>query len=195
MVEKFLIEIPEKIETERLLLRSYHAGDGEWYYQMCERNREHLKRYESGNVIYLVKTPKQAEIMVRDLHADWVGRKHFFIGVFLKSSRDFVGNIYLGVVSWKMPEYSLGYFADVAHEGKGYITEATNAVLKLAFGPMEAHRVRLQVSGSNQRSIALALRCGFSQEGHLRAAKRNPDGTYDDTLLFGLLKAEYDQMK
>ena len=192
MVEKFLLDIPEQFKSERLILRSYHAGDGAWYYQMCERNREHLRRYESGNVIYMVKTPEQAEIMVRDMHADWVGRKHFFIGVFLKDSEEFAGNIYLGVVNWALPEYVLGYFADVGHEGQGYISEACQAVLKLAFGAMGAHRVRLGCSSTNERSVAVAQRLGFSQEGCLRQEKRNPEGGFDDTLIFGLLKEEFD---
>jgi ribosomal-protein-serine acetyltransferase len=192
MVEKFLLEIPEQFESERLLLRSYRAGDGEWYHKMVARNRDHLRRFESGNVVFSVETPEQAEILVRDLHADWVGRKHFFIGVFLKNSETFVGNIYLGVVNWVLPEYLLGYFADVEHEGQGYISEAVLAVLKLAFGPMQAHRVRLMCSSSNERSIAVARRCGFGQEGLLRQEKRNPEGGFDDTLIFGLLKDEFD---
>jgi ribosomal-protein-alanine N-acetyltransferase len=193
MVEKFLLEIPEQFESERLLLRSYRAGDGEWYYQMAVRNREHLRRYESGNMVFSVETPEQAEILVRDLHADWVGRKHFFIGLFTKTDGEFVGNIYLGVINWNLPEYVLGYFADVGHEGQGYISEAVSAVLKLAFGPMQAHRVRLMCSRSNARSIAVARRCGFSQEGLLRQEKRNPEGGFDDTLILGLLKDEFDR--
>ena len=191
MVEKFLIEIPEQIETKHLVLRQYQAGDGEWYYPMCVRNREHLQRYEFGNVIFMVNTPEQAEIMVRDLHADWVARKHFFIGVFLKESGEFVGNVYLGASNWDLPEYSIGYFADVEHQGHGYITEGVKGVLGLAFGTMKAHRVRLECSASNQRSIAVVERCGFVEEGCLRRNRKNPDGSYDDTLIFSLLKDEF----
>ena len=43
-VQKMLLEIPTRIETERLYLRCYEAGDGPWYYAMSQQNRSHLIR-------------------------------------------------------------------------------------------------------------------------------------------------------
>jgi RimJ/RimL family protein N-acetyltransferase len=37
----------------------------------------------------------------------------------------------------------------------------------------------------------VAERCGMVREGKLRENKRNPDGTYSNSLIFGLLKSEY----
>ncbi len=50
-MNKFLLDIPKRIETERLYLRSYQAGDGPTYFAASQRNREHLKEFESGNII------------------------------------------------------------------------------------------------------------------------------------------------
>jgi hypothetical protein len=44
-MHKLLLDIPTRIETERLYLRPYQAGDGAMYYQVGQRNREHLSRY------------------------------------------------------------------------------------------------------------------------------------------------------
>ena len=44
------LDLPTQIETERLYLRPYRAGDGRWYYAMSRRNRAHLTCYESDNV-------------------------------------------------------------------------------------------------------------------------------------------------
>ena len=33
-MHKMLLEIPARIEAERIYLRSYEAGDGQWYYAM-----------------------------------------------------------------------------------------------------------------------------------------------------------------
>ena len=49
-VNKFLLSIPERIETERLYLRSYKAGDGPVYFSAGQRNRDHLSKYESDNI-------------------------------------------------------------------------------------------------------------------------------------------------
>ena len=41
-MHKMLLEIPTRIETERLYLRPYQAGDGAMLYAIGKRNREHL---------------------------------------------------------------------------------------------------------------------------------------------------------
>lgn len=51
-----LLEIPTHFETERLIVRSYEPGDGAWYYAVGQKNHKHLERYESGNVIFDLKS-------------------------------------------------------------------------------------------------------------------------------------------
>ena len=50
-MHKMLLDIPHRIEARRIYLRPYQAGDGPWFYAMTQKNRTHLARYESGNVI------------------------------------------------------------------------------------------------------------------------------------------------
>jgi len=45
-MHRLLLNLPTRLETDRLLLRPYAAGDGDWYYAASLRNREHLSRYE-----------------------------------------------------------------------------------------------------------------------------------------------------
>jgi RimJ/RimL family protein N-acetyltransferase len=194
-MHKMLLDIPTRIETERLYLRCYAPGDGPWYYAMSQKNREHLARYESGNVVMTIKTEEDAEIMVRDLAADWVARNCFFMGAFDKGTDEFVAQIYVGPVNWELPEFAIGYFADVDHQGRGYVTEAVRAALEFIFEYLKAHRVRLECSDTNVRSIRVAERCGMVQEAHFRENKRNPDGTLDGTLCFGLLSSEFETLK
>jgi len=35
-----LLEIPARIEAERIYLRSYEAGDGQWYYRENKKNAD-----------------------------------------------------------------------------------------------------------------------------------------------------------
>ena len=76
------LQIPSRFESERLHLRSYRAGDGPCYYAVSRNNREHLARYELDNVVMQVKTKEDAEVIVRDLAAEWEARRSFFIGAF-----------------------------------------------------------------------------------------------------------------
>jgi ribosomal-protein-alanine N-acetyltransferase len=187
-MHRLLLDIPNRIETERLYLRCYRAGDGPWYYEMSQKNKSHLARYESGNAVMSINTEEDAEIAVRGLAAAWVARNAFFLGAFRRDTHEFVAQIYVGVVNWDLPELELGYFVDSEHEGQGYVTEAAEAALHFAFKHLGAHRVRLECDDTNARSCRVAERCGMVKEGHIRENKKNPDGSITGTLHYGMLR-------
>jgi RimJ/RimL family protein N-acetyltransferase len=182
---------PSVIETSRLIIRSYREGDESWYFEMCLKNRTHLKRFESQNPAMAIKSEEDAKKMISDLANDWKECTHFFLPVFLKDTEEFVAQLYIGPVSWDLPEFAIGYFVDVEHEGKGYVTEAVNEVVKILFEKLNAQRLRIETDDTNVRSIGVAERCGFVKEGHIRENKKNHDGTYSGTLYYGLLKREF----
>jgi aminoglycoside 6'-N-acetyltransferase len=159
---------------------------------MSQKNRSHLLRYEADNVVTSIQSEGEAEILVRELAVEWVARNCFFLGAFEKASGEFVAQIYVGPVSWDLPEFEIGYFADVDHEGRGFVTEAVQGALHFIFEHLQAHRVRLRCDDTNVRSGSVAERCGFVREGHLRENKKNPDGTFSGTLCYGLLKSEFE---
>jgi RimJ/RimL family protein N-acetyltransferase len=184
-------QFPKKFESERLILRCYHAGDGKWYYAMSLRNHAHLIRYEAENVAANIPDEEAAEKLVQDLASEWDSGSCFFIGAFEKMTGEFVAQIYVGPVNWRLPEFEIGYFVEVDHERHGYVTEAVKATLNILFTQLNAHRIRLECAESNLRSIRVAERCGMMREGKLRENKRNPDGTYSNSLIYGLLKNEH----
>jgi ribosomal-protein-alanine N-acetyltransferase len=193
-MDKMLLEIPTRVEAERITLRSYQAGDGPWYYAMSQRNRTHLARYEADNVLMSIGSEKDAEILVRELAAEWVARTCFFMGAFDRETGAFVAQVYIGPVNWDLPEFEIGFFADVDHEGQGYVTEAVRGALGFIFGHLQAHRVRVECDDTNARSWRVAERCGMVREGHIRENRKNADGTLSGTLHFGLLRSEFEAL-
>lgn len=183
--------LPQRLEAERIFLRPYEAGDGRWFYAMSRRNQAHLARYERDNVVMAIKTAHDAEVMVRELAGEWAARNCFFLGVFTRDTGTFVAQIYIGPVDWEVPEFEIGYFVDVDHQGQGYVSEAVKAALGFIFEHLQAHRVRITCDDANVRSWRVAERCGFVREGHLRENKLNPDGTRSGTLLYSLLRSEF----
>ena len=179
--------------TDHLIIRSYTLGDESWYYGMSQRNRAHLEQYEPGNPAMAIKTEEDAKKMISNFVEDWQKGAHHFMGVFLKESEQFVAQLYIGLVDRDVNEFGIGYFADVEHEGKGYVTEAVKSVVKMLFEKIHAHRISIETDDTNLRSIAVAERCGFVKEGHIRENKKNPDGTYSGTVYYGLLKNEFHQ--
>jgi RimJ/RimL family protein N-acetyltransferase len=193
-VQKMLLEIPTRIETGRIYLRRYEAGDGPWYYAMSKKNRSHLARYEAENVVMSIKSEQEAEIVVRQFAVEWSARNCFFMGVFDKQTDEFVAQVYIGPVNWEVPEFEIGFFVDKDYEGQGYVTEAVKAAMAFIFEHLKAHRVRMQCDDTNERSWRVAERCGMVREGHLRENKKNPEGKLSGTLWFGLLKREFESL-
>jgi len=191
-MDKLLLDIPTHIETERLYLRCYQPGDGQWYYAMSQKNHAHLSRYESNNILLTIKSEADAEAVVQGLAAAWVAHGSLFMGAFDKQTDAFVAQIYGGTVSWDAPEVEIGYFVDQDQEGQGYVTEAVQAMLRFLFEHLSAHRVRIECDDTNRRSYRVAERCGMVREGHIRENKQRAGGVFSGTLHYGLLRSEYE---
>ena len=183
--------LPERLDSARLFLRPYRAEDAPWYFAMAQRNRDHLARYESANDIFAIHCEADATAVVGAFAQNWYVRSAFPLGVFLRDSEEFVGQIYLGVTNDALPALNLGFFADCAHVNKGYLTEAAQRALTFAFDDLAAHRVGIWCDDTNTGSRRVAERCGFHLEGHIREDKRLSDDTITGSLCFGLLQSEH----
>jgi RimJ/RimL family protein N-acetyltransferase len=186
-----MLDITRVINTERVYLRAYKNGDGPLYYNASLRNREHLSEFESRNIMMSLINDEQTEEVISKLTEAWVSGKYFFIGIFDKVTNAWVGQVYVESTNTELPEFAIGYVADMNYEGKGYISEAVKAVLAVLFDDSGAHRVKADCNENNLRSWHLLERCGFKREGHVRENKRNTDGSFHGDFLYGLLKQEF----
>jgi ribosomal-protein-alanine N-acetyltransferase len=71
--------------------------------------------------------------------------------------------------------------------------EALSAVLAHGFRDLNLNRVEALIGPDNIASLRLARGAGFSQQGHFRQHYFH-DGELQDSLLFGLLKANYEAL-
>lgn len=89
----------------------------------------------------------------------------------------------------------LGYALSKAeHKRKGYMTEAVAKILEYGFDSMGLNRVEACVGPGNSASLSLVRKYGFTQEGYLRQHFIR-DGGIQDSLIFSLLKEEYEVRK
>ena len=183
-----LLEFPEKFETERLIISILENGDGEELYQLFQSNFEHLQ--EEIAEIHTLKSVEHVEAHVRGKRIEWLSRKRLVPKIVEKSTGKMIGQLWIEP-KWDRMIFEIGYFLAAESQGKGYMTEAVKQAMDFLFTLLKANRLEIHTKASNQKSIAVAERCGFLKEAQLRERGRTNSGEVVDILIFGLLKSEY----
>jgi RimJ/RimL family protein N-acetyltransferase len=96
---------------------------------------------------------------------------------------EFVPGVRAEVGIFLLPEYG----------GRGYGTDAMNALVDYGFGELGLHRIALHVSPGNARAIRSYEKSGFSHEGRLRSFRRRRGEIVDD-LVMSILRHEWEAL-
>ncbi|GGY13291.1 GNAT family N-acetyltransferase [Paludibacterium paludis] len=100
-----------------------------------------------------------------------------------KDDRSVVGCIGAVITNLSIPYFEIGYWANTAKTGRGYMTESVKLLvsfLKRNYAPL---RIEITMAKRNERSFHVARRAGFVQEALLKHHRVLPDGRVDDTVL------------
>jgi len=189
-----MIELPSELETERLVVRKYRKGDGKEYLALFERNDNRSALKEFVDEAKEITTLEEAEIKIREHRAEWTSRKRFVMGIWLKSTGEFIGEIWIEPENWDVPTFELGYFLDSGYWNKGLTTEAALRSMEFIFHDLKAHKIIVITRDYNEKSYKLAEKLGFVKEGHFRESGFK-DGRRWGQLRYGMLKREFEAMK
>jgi ribosomal-protein-serine acetyltransferase len=85
----------------------------------------------------------------------------------------------------------VGYWIGSAWEGRGVVTRACEAIIRLAFDELALHRVSISVAPGNARSRSIPERLGFKEEAVLREAGRTDAQGFVDLVVYGMLADEW----
>jgi len=88
----------------------------------------------------------------------------------------------------------IGYWITARFEGRGIMTQAVGALLRLAFETLRLERVEIRCACGNLRSQAIPKRLGFTLEGRIRRAQRLR-GDWTDFFVYGLLREEWQRLR
>ncbi|MBE2276819.1 MAG: GNAT family N-acetyltransferase [Rhodobacteraceae bacterium] len=91
------------------------------------------------------------------------------------------------IMSWVPRVYGLAALVSTV---RGQGEPLLLALLAQVFGPLDGHRIGLDVTADNARAIALYERLGFRHEGLIRECWQRPTGGWVDCCLMGLLARE-----
>ena len=178
-------KFPELIASPRLELRKHVAELAETMFRYVDQDRERLRAFLPWVDMTLTVEDEAAYIKVS--HATWDKGTLFDYGIFERETGTYVGNVGIHNIAWAHDRCEFGYWILGRFEGKGYISEAVEALEKVCFG-LGFHRLEIRCSSRNQRSAAVPRRLGYSLDGTLKEDTIE-QGSYRDTLVFGKLKA------
>ena len=190
-MEPLLEDVPERIETERLILRMPNGRDAPALNAaVCESLAE-LRVFMPWAQTAPSLAQSQAEC--RRMQANFLLRDDLPMFVFERGANGsegvFLGGSGLHRIDWAVRRFELGYWCRSSRQGRGYVTEAALALTRFAFGQLQARRVEVRMDDTNERSWKVAQRAGFALEGVLRSDSLNPLGAARDTRVYALIGA------
>ena len=175
----------EELRTARLLLRQLRAEDVD---DVCAYAADD----ESARWIPTLASPYRVDDarwwIEEGAPAEWAAGGAQFAVVEHASGRA-IGGIGLHHVSWASGVAEIGYVIGPGARGRGYATEAVDAVATWAFGHGIA-RLELMTDPANTVSQRVALAAGFTREGVRRSAGRARDGSRRDHVAWARLPGD-----
>ncbi|WP_040209611.1 GNAT family N-acetyltransferase [Neobacillus jeddahensis] len=186
-MKPILIDFPEEFYTKRLFIRKPMPGDGKSVYDAMQASLPELKLWMSWALNE--QTEQDVEANMRNAHAKFLTREDLRFHLFNRETGGFIGSSGLHRINWDVPKFEIGYWIDSRLSGKGYMTEATEAITEFAFTELKAKRVEIRCDQVNSKSRAIPERLGFTLEGILKNDSLSVDGVdLRDTCIYAKIK-------
>lgn len=151
------------IVGKNIEIRNFTPDDAEELLDYYIRNKEHLGPYEPArdNSFYTYEVQKD---ILLESYKQLLNGSSFDMGIYKNNKligKAKISNIVYGVFKSGI----LGYSIDKEEEGKGYMTEAVNLLLKYSKDELDLHRIEASVLVENDKSKSVLLKCGFKEVG------------------------------
>lgn len=177
-----LLDFPDQIETERLIIRAPRPGDGEPGNEAIRESIDELRPWMPW--AQTVPTVEDTEAVYRGGAARFLQREEMMMTLWRKSDGLFVGGSGLHRIDWSVPCMEIGYWVRTSLSGQGYVTEAVIGLTAFAFHHLSAQRIEIRCDARNERSAAVAERAGYTLEARFHHQMRGPDDSLRDTLIY-----------
>ena len=182
-----LLDLPDRLVGDRLLLRPYRTGDGPSFFNSVDEDREDLAKWIGWVDQY--KTVRDAEAYARRMQSQWIARSALVVGIFSRDGTEHYGGTGYHGFDWKVPSFELGYFLKKSARGKGYGIEAVALVIDFAFQHLNARRIWASCDARNDASIRLLERCGLRREAELKNQCTDHRGSLRNTLIYAITES------
>jgi len=187
--EPILVEVPDVIHTERLIIRPPLPGDGEAVFEAVRESLVDLRRFPAS-MVWALADPSvpESEKFCRKAFSDFLARRDMPFLVMLRESTTIVASSGLHRPDWSVPKFEVGFWGRTSFRGNGYVTEAVAAIIEMAFKSLGARRVEALADEENRPSRRVCERVGLVLEGILRNERVAPDGTPRNTCVYARVR-------
>ncbi len=171
------------LETKQLTLRKIKVEDAEAMYQYA--SKDEVTKHVLWDSHRSIETTKQfVQVMI-----DKYEEGNFSWAITLKETKEFVGTI--DFVTYNAAENiaEIGYALSDRHWGKGYVSEATKALLDFGFNELQLVRIQARCFADNIGSERVMQKVGMTYEGTMRKAKF-AKGKHHDIKMYAILRED-----
>ena len=180
-------ELPEQIETERLVLRVRTVPDA-----------EDIHTYASlPEVAYPAGFPPVKTLEDEIYYLEHIlpernekGNLPAGYGIVVKGTDTIIGSVDFNH-RHEDDVLEIGYILHPDYWGRGYVPEAACALIDLAFKELDLHKIELTRFVYNLQSQRVAEKLAFTLEARIRDRK-DAQGYRCDDLRYGLLRSEWE---
>jgi RimJ/RimL family protein N-acetyltransferase len=183
------------LETQRLILRELRQSDAD---RICHyANDEAVNRYlafddlgsEEGARKYVKKAMASA---ATDIGVE--RRLSYKLAILLKPDNDFIGSCWLDITDTTHSRASIGYFIDNLHWGRGYATEAVEALLNYGFATLKLHRIEATCDADHLATRRVLEKAGLKREARLRQNRPRQNlqsqPIWSDSCLYAIIEGQ-----
>ena len=177
------------IESERLVIRCYNPKDASYLQKAVQESVEHLRPW----MPWVKGEPEELKDKIERLRlfrAEFDSNTNYVYGVFDSDETELLGGSGLHP-SVGLNAFEIGYWIHVNHINKGYATEVSATLTKVAFEIEHVNRVEIHCDPSNIRSATIPKKLGYVHEATLRKRNENIDGELIDSMIWSMFKEEY----
>lgn len=182
---------PYRIETERTVIRCWQPEDSALLGEAITESLDDLKRW----MPWAHEEPKSLDQridLLRTFRGQFDKGEDFIYGIFSSDEATVIGGTGLHP---RLGESALeiGYWVRSSAAGQGLATEAAAAVTVAAFRHCQPTRLEIHADASNEPSIRVAEKLGFTREACLRRRLPPlvPGGPQGDLVVFSMFAEDF----
>jgi RimJ/RimL family protein N-acetyltransferase len=177
-----------RILSPRLCIRCWNPTDSARLKEAIDASREHLRPWmpwaqEEEPIQYYIDR-------LRRVRGEFDLGQDFTYAIFSRDESQVLGSTGLHTHGNRHAR-EIGYWIHVDHVGRGYATETSSALTKVAFEIDGMDRVEIHCDPANLASAAIPQKLGYTHEATLRRRSHWSNGKVEDSMLWTLFASEY----